>query len=115
MPKTEKKKKYTPAITKRFLLIMDEVIKEGKCDTPAEFLISVGEHRQQLYAYLDDIRSPTLEQLATTCTRYGYSPTWVMLGTGDKKMNPKDEKTIEDRVTELEATVAALKNMIKRK
>jgi hypothetical protein len=115
MAKSTTKKKYTPAITKRFLVIMDESIKEGLCSTQAEFLTSIGEHRQSLPAYLEGTRSPTLEQVATTCTKYGYSPTWLILGTGDKKMNAKDEKTIENRVTELETTVAALKNQIKRK
>lgn len=114
MPKTEKKKKYTPAITKRFLLIMEEVIKEGKCDTEAEFMESIGEHRTNLTVYLKGARSPTLEQLATTCVKYGYSPTWCLLGIGNKKLNIKDEKSIEDRVTELEANMAALKNMIKK-
>jgi hypothetical protein len=115
MAKTEKKKKYTPEITKRFLLIMDEVVKEGRCDSPYEFLESVGEYRTNYGSYFNGTRSPTLEQLATACKKFGYSPTWAMLGTGNKKLDTKDEKTIEARVTELEATVAALKNMIKRK
>lgn len=115
MPKTEKKKVYTPAITKRFLLIMDETIREGKCDSESEFMQSIGEHRGNIPAYHNGSRSPTLEQLATTCIKYGYSPTWFILGTGVKKLNIKDQKTIEDRVTELEAAVVALKNQMKRR
>jgi hypothetical protein len=115
MPKTTNKKKHTPAITKRFLLIMDETIKEGKCESEADFLTSIGEHRTNLYAYQNGTRSPTLEQVATTCLKYNYAPTWLILGTGDKKMSPKNQKTIEDRVSELEVTVAALKNQVRRK
>lgn len=115
MPKTTTKKKHTPAITKRFLLIMDETIRSGICDSESEFLTSVGEHRQNFPKFVDGTRSPTLEQVATTCLKYGYSPTWLILGTGDKKMNSKNQRTLEDRMSELEATVAALKNQIKRK
>jgi hypothetical protein len=111
----EKKQKYTPGIQKRFLSIIDETIKEGKCDSIYEFLESIGEHRSNSTAYKNGTRSPTLEQLATACMKYGYSPTWCILGVGNKKLNVKDEKTIEDRVSELEATVSSLKLTINRR
>ncbi len=117
MAKTAKKKekKYTPAITKRILFIMEEVIKEGVCDTVDEFMTSIGEHRTSKAAYEAGTRAPTPEQLAITCEKYGYSPTWVILGIGDKKLNTKSQRTMDERVSELEATVASLKNMIKKR
>jgi hypothetical protein len=115
MAKTAKEKKYTPQITKRFLLIMDETVKNGICNSQAEFLTSIGEHRQNLPEYLRGNRAPTLEQLATACEKYGYSPTWALLGIGDKKMKAVDRMSIEDRVSELEAAVALLKKQVKRK
>jgi hypothetical protein len=116
MAKTKKKeKKYTPAITKRILLIMEEVIKEGVCDTVDEFMTSIGEHRTSKSAYEDGSRAPTPEQIAITCAKFGYSPTWVILGIGEKKLNPKNQTPLEDRVSELETVVQSLKNMIKRK
>jgi hypothetical protein len=110
-----KRTTYTPAITRRFLVIMEETVKEGTCESNGAFLESIGEYRQNLYGYLDGSRNPTLEQLATTCTKYGYSPTWVLLGMGDKRMKAGDNKSIEARVTELEASVARLNKLIKLK
>jgi hypothetical protein len=112
--KTKTIKHYTPSITKRFLLIVDEVIREGSIGTRTEFAQAVGEHQQNLALMEKGTRAPTLEHIAVACKKFGYSPTWLVLGTGDKKLKVKDQKGIEDRVSELEAIVASLKNMIKR-
>lgn len=108
-------KLYTPAITKRFLLIMDEVIRDRKCENRTAFAKSVGEHQQNLPAMENGTRAPTLEQIATACRIYGYSPTWLILGTSEKKMSAKDEKTTDERLSELEAEVVRIKRLIKNK
>lgn len=107
-------KQYTPAITKRFLLIMDEAIRDGHTENRTTFAKSVGEHQQNLTAMQNGSRSPTLEQIATACKMYGYSPTWLILGTGEKKMAAKDEKTLDQRISELEAEVARIKRIVKK-
>lgn len=102
-------KNYTPAITKRFLLIMDEVLNEKRM-TQGEFFESIGMKQQNLFR-LKNNGAPTLEQVAMVCATYGYSPNWVLLGMGDKKYKykPKEKKSLEDRVNELELDMAKIK------
>jgi hypothetical protein len=107
-------KQYTPAITTRFLLIMDETIRDGHTENRTTFAKSVGEHQQNLPAMENGTRSPTLEQIATACRMYGYSPTWLIFGTGDKKMKAKDEMSLDQRISELEAEVARIKRLVKK-
>lgn len=114
MAKTAKDKKYTPAIVKRILSIMEEVVREGRAGSYAEFLVSIGDVRTAKYDYETGRRAPTPEQIATACRRYGYSPTWILLGIGDKKLLDKKTKTVEVRVKELEAIVDDLKTIIQR-
>jgi hypothetical protein len=113
--KTKTNKQYTPAITKRFLLIVDEVIRSGQVDTKGEFAKSVGEHQQNLSLMEKGTRAPTLEHIALSCKLYGYNPTWLILGVGEKKLKTSDGKTIEARVTDLETELAAIKRMVKKK
>lgn len=108
-------KQHTPAITKRFLLIMDEAIRDGHTENRTTFAKSVGEHQQNLSAMEDGARSPTLEQIAAACKVYGYNPTWLILGTGDKRLKAKDQKTDDERLTQLEVEVSKIKRMLKVK
>jgi hypothetical protein len=111
---TKVKKEHTLAITKRFLAIADELVKEGTCKTRVEFMSAVGAHQQNLTPMEQGTRYPTLENIALTCKKYGYNPTWVILGVGDKRLKIKEERTIEERVAELEVDMARLKRLSKK-
>jgi hypothetical protein len=106
---------HTTAITKRFLLLMNEVLKDGLCATKGDFAGKIGEYQQNFPLMEQGIRAPTLEQLATACKVFGYSPTWLILGAGEKKLKAAESKTIETRLTELETEMAAVKRMLKKK
>lgn len=113
--RTKPNKQHTPAITKRFLLVADEVIRNGQVDTKGEFAKSVGEHQQNLSLMEKGTRAPTLEHIALSCKLYGYNPAWLILGVGEKRLKATDGKTIEARVGDLETELAAIKRMLKKK
>lgn len=114
MPNTKVNKQQTTAITKRFLAIADELVKEGRCKNRVEFTEAVGAHQQNLTPMEKGTRYPTLENIALTCKKYGYNPTWLILGIGDKRLKIKEERTIEERVAELEVDMARLKRLQKK-
>lgn len=102
-------------ITERFLLICDEIIREGLCKTKKEFAFAVGEHPQNLTLMAKGTRFPTLEQIAKACDLYGYSPTWLILDKGPKKLADAQQDPIEERVGELEMEVERLKKHLIKK
>jgi len=102
-------------ITERFLLICEEVIREGLCKTKKEFAISIGEHPQNLTLMAKGSRFPTLEQIAKACDLYGYSPTWLILNMGSKKLAGNEKDATEERVSELELEVEKLKKFLIKK
>jgi hypothetical protein len=114
MPTKKVNKQYTQAITKRFLAIADELVKDGRCASRVEFTKEVGAHQQNLTKMESGTRYPTLENIALTCKKFGYNPIWLILGIGDKTLKIKDQKTIEDRVSELEVNVARLQRLSKK-
>lgn len=87
-------KPYSPDITKRFLLIIDEVIRDRLTENRTTFAKKVGEHQQNLPAMKKGMRYPG--QVATACKVYKYNPTWLILGTGDKKLSVNQETTLEE-------------------
>lgn len=109
------KKKYTPGITQRFLLICDEVIHEGQAKNRSAFAKSVGEHQQNLSMMEKGTRAPTLEQIAIACKIYGYSANWVMLNIGEKKLKVKEQQSTEERLSNLEAEVSRISRTLKRR
>lgn len=102
-------------ITERFLLICDEVIREGMCGTKKEFAEAIGEHPQNLTLMAKGSRAPTLEQVAKACDLFGYSPTWLILNIGPKKLSGAEQDPTEERVSELELEVARLKKFMIKK
>lgn len=102
-------------ITERFLLICEEVIREDLCKTKKEFAAAVGEHPQNLTLMAKGSRFPTLEQIAKACDIYGYSPTWLILNVGPKKLDGSDKDPTEERVSELELEVERLKKHLIKK
>lgn len=103
------------AITERFMMICDEVIQAGVCKTRKEFAAAVGEHPQNLTLMDKGTRSPTLEQLARACDLYGYSPTWLILNRGPRKLQEGEKDPIEERVESLESDLEALKKHLIKK
>jgi hypothetical protein len=110
------KKQHTKNITHRFLQICAEVIQEGHVNNRKEFAESVGEHQQNLSRMDKGTRSPTLEQIATACLKYGYSANWVMLNMGMKKLTKekKETGTIDQRINNLETEVARITRSLLR-
>lgn len=106
---------YSPEITQRFLLICDEVVRDGQVKNKSIFADSIGEHQQNLSKMDGKGRTPTLDQIARVCELFGYSPTWLILGVGEKKMKPGERRPLEGRVTDLEAEVARIKRLLKAK
>lgn len=107
-------KKYTPGITQRFLLIIDEVILDGQAKNRSSFAKSVGEHQQNLSLMEKGTRSPTLEQIAIACKLYGYSANWLILNLGEKKLKETEQKTTEERISNLEAQVSKINRRLKK-
>lgn len=108
-------KAYTKkAITERFLIICEEVIKDGLCKTRKEFAAAVGEHPQNLNLMDKGRRAPTLEQIAQACDHYGYSPTWVILGRGQHKMTGEKDPT-DERLDKVEDDIEMLKRHLIKK
>lgn len=105
-------KEYATDITQRFLLIKDEVIREGLVNTAKEFATAIGEHSQNFTKMEKGTRSPTLDQVARACEIYGYSPTWVILNKGSKKLDKKAEVPLEKRVDQLEQQMRKLKKHV---
>lgn len=108
-------KLYSPEITQRFLLICDEVIRDGQVKNKSTFASSIGEHQQNLSKMDGKGRTPTLDQVARVCELYGYSPTWLILGIGEKKIKPAERIPLEGRVTNLEVELARIKRQLKAK
>lgn len=104
-------KHYTSDITHRFLMIKDEVIKQGLCNTLKEFAEKVGEHPQNFSKMEKGTRFPTLDHIARACAEFGYSAQWLLLNQGPKRSDKKNEETLEQRVSDLETQM----RMIKRK
>jgi hypothetical protein len=105
-------KPNTVEITKRFLQLADEVIRDGLAKNRVEFCKSIGEYQQNFARFEALERAPTLEQLALCCKVYGYNPTWLILGAGEKKMKASEQRTLEQRVSALEVELAGLKRVI---
>ena len=102
------------AITARFLLICEEVMKEGVCKTKKEFAAAVGEHAQNFTLMEKGQRAPTLEHIAKACDHYGYSPTWVILGRGAHKL-VAEKDPLEDRMDRMEDELETLKRHLVKK
>lgn len=111
--KSKPNKTYTPEITKRFLKIMAEAIASDQVKTRMEFAESIGEHQQNLSKMKQGTRAPTLEHIAIACKKYGYSPTWVMLGIGDKKMKG-GQNSLDERILSLEKDMALIQKELKK-
>lgn len=109
------KKQYTGDITKRFLLLCDEVIREGHTRNKSTFAKSVGEYQQNLALMEKGTRSPTLEHIAAACKLYGYSANWVVLNLGEKKLKAQEQKPLDERVSFLESEVARITRVLKKK
>lgn len=105
-------KDYTTDITTRFLLIKDEVIRQGVCKTLKEFAEKVGEHPQNFSKMENGTRFPTLDHVARACAEFGYCAQWVVLGKGPKRTDKKDESSIEKRVSDLEIQVRSIKRKL---
>jgi hypothetical protein len=104
------------AITKRFLQIIDELIQDGVCDTKKEFAERIGEHPQNLTLMAKGTRAPTLEQVAQTCKLFGYSPTWLILNEGPRKLvDLLRDEGLNNRVDDLETEVENLKKFLLKK
>lgn len=101
-------------MTARFMIICEEVLESQQAKTRSEFARSVGEHQQNLAAMENGSRSPTLEQVARACDIYGYSPTWLILNRGPKKMKETEQLPLEERVAQVEADIARIKRHLKR-
>jgi hypothetical protein len=115
MAKQKKGKTEAKDITNRFLQMMEEVITDGLCINRGDFANIIGEYPQNLGKMEKHERSPTLVQIANACQHFGYSPTWIILGIGDKIMNIKDQKTVEQRLNDLEAEMNKVKRLVKLK
>jgi transcriptional regulator with XRE-family HTH domain len=111
MAKKIQDKPYTKAIAKRFLQMMKDVIHEGQCIDKVDFATKIGEWSQNITAMEKGGRAPTLEQLATACKKFGYNPTWLVLGVGNKKLTQDDHKK---RITELETEMVRIKKLMKK-
>lgn len=103
------------AMTDRFMIICEEVLQSQLVKSRTEFARSVGEHQQNLAAMENGTRSPTLEQVARACDLYGYSPTWLILNRGPKKMKETEQLPLEERVTLLETEVGRIRRALRRK
>lgn len=95
--------------TQNFLIIMSEVINQGLVRNKTEFAKKVGEHQQNIIKMEKGTRAPTIDQLATACKLWGYNLNWVILNASPKKIDPKANVPIEERVTILEQQVRVLK------
>ena len=102
------------AITERFMMICEEALQTAQVKTRTEFAKSVGEHQQNLAAMESGSRSPTLDQVAKACELYGYSPTWLILNLGPKKMKETEQLPIEERLSQVESDIARIKRHLKR-
>lgn len=107
------KKPYSVAITTRLLQMRDEVVRDGLAKHKTEFAETIGEHQQNMTKLENGERRPTLDQIGKACETYGYSPTWLVLGIGPKKLKPSKEKKIDERVAALESEVIKLKRAVK--
>lgn len=110
-------KEHTHGITQRFLQICSETIQEGRINNRKEFCEQVGEHQQNLSQMDKGRRAPTLDQLARACKKFGYSPNWLILNIGNKKLTkemPKPDGNLEHRINILETEVARLSRNMRR-
>ena len=105
-------KKHTVEITKRFLQLADEVVREGMAKNRREFSESIGRHYPNFTRLETFEQAPTLEQIAVACKTYGYNPAWLILGVGEKKMKASEQKPVEVRISTLETEMAQLKRLI---
>lgn len=106
------KEEYTQAITQRFLMLKDEVIRDGLCKNAAEFAERVGEHAQNFSKMEKGTRSPTLEHIYRACTEFGYSANWVILNYGPKKTDTTLTVPMEQRITTLELQIRSIKRLL---
>lgn len=98
--------------TQNFLVIMGEVISQGLVKNKTEFAKKVGEHQQNITKMETGSRAPTIDQLAAASKLWGYNMNWIVLNTGAKKLDPKMNVPIEERVSILEQQVRILKKRL---
>ena len=101
-------------ITYRFLSMIDDLVAKGFCRSKRSFCEAIGEHPQNLSRMKKGDRFPTIEHIATACQKFGYSPTWLILGVGPEKGSA--EKTpLEERLTAAEEEIEMLKRHLIKK
>lgn len=98
--------------TQNFLIIMAEVISQGLVKNKTEFAKRVGEHQQNITKMEAGTRSPTIDQLAAVCKLWGYNMNWIVMNASPKKIDPKMNVPIEQRVSVLEQQVRVLKKRL---
>lgn len=107
-------KDFATDITQRFLLVKQEVIREGLCSTAKEFGAAIGEHSQNFAKMENGTRSPTLDQIARVCDQYGYNGNWILMGMAPKKLDKKQEVPFEQRLATLEMDVRRIKKQMEK-
>ncbi len=112
---TKPAKKYTDSVTSRFIQICREVVAAGMVANKTEFAESVGEYQQNLSLMEKGSRAPTIEQICLACEVYNYSPSWLMMGIGDKTMQKPGKRNLEQRLNEIESEVNIIKRALAHK
>jgi hypothetical protein len=56
-----------------------------------------------------------LEQVAKCCELYQYSPTWLILNKGPKKLGEADPEALAGRMDDLEAELESVKRLLIKK
>jgi hypothetical protein len=90
-PNPAEPKYLTRQVTQRFLSIMDEIIlhykpSRGAYRTVKAFCASIGANHTYFSQFGDEKfdRNVTLEMCAAICLIHHVTPTWILLGKGDK-------------------------------
>lgn len=107
--------KKTEEITKRYLELVHELIKKerlkgGKIVNMKVFSESVNYPPQNFSKFHTSDQHVTLSLVELSCRKFGFSPTYLILGTGNKHLNNSD--SLEQRVTDLEKKVKRLESKI---
>lgn len=86
---------------------------EGTTNGAGKFAKAIGFSRQGAYNIIN-CEVPITKRFIDACAKLGYSPEWIMFGTGDMMINKKDKVLMTD-VVQIKAHVGTLVAQLKAK
>lgn len=111
MAKEKSDKKIEDGIRARMLEAIDELHYEYDRLSYTQIMTDIGDHQQSRALLISGRRYPTLKNVVLLCSKFGYSETWILFGTGSKRKKGHTDPLT--RLAAVEVEVKELKSLLK--